>query len=68
MKRRQQLKKYLKFFPDENLVLNKIFNGRSPDILFKDYDCTVEVDVRNHENYDLDDEKEREGMFKRITF
>ena len=45
----------LKLFPDENIVLSKNFS-RKPDIWFKDYDCTVEVDERNHENYDSDDE------------
>ena len=58
----------LKLFPDENIVLNKNFNGRKPDIWFKDYDCTVEVDEGNHENYDSDDEKEREDMFKKHNF
>ena len=57
--------KILELFPDENILLNKNFNGRKPDIWFKDYDCTVEVDAGNHENYDSDDEKEKEGMFKR---
>ena len=58
----------LKLFPDENIVLSKNFNGRKPDIWFKDYDCTVEVDEGNHENYDSDDEKEREDMFKKHNF
>ena len=57
--------KILELFPDDNILLNKNFNGRKPDIWFKDYDCTVEVDAGNHENYDSDDEKEKEGMFKR---
>ena len=54
--------KILKLFPDKNIVLNKNFNGRKQDIWFRDYDCTVEVDKRNHENYDSDDEKEREDF------
>ena len=54
--------KILKLFPDKNIVLNKNFNGRKQDIWFKDYDCTVEVDKGNHENYDSDDEKEREDI------
>ena len=29
--------KILKLFPDENIVLNNNFNGRSPHISFKDY-------------------------------
>ena len=60
--------KILELFPDENILLNKNFNGRKPDIWFKDYDCTVEVDEGNHENYDSDDEKEREDMFKKHNF
>ena len=60
--------KILKLFPDENIVLNKNFSGRKPDSWFKDYDCTVEVDEGNHENYDSDDEKEREDMFKSHNF
>ena len=56
--------KILTLFPDENIVLNKYFNGRKPDICFKDYNCTVEVDEENHENYDSNDKKEREDMFK----
>ena len=58
----------LKFFPDENIILNENFNGRKPDIWFKDYDCTIEVGEENHENYDSDDEKEREDMFKKHNF
>ena len=46
-------------------MVEKISNSGKPDIWFKDYGCTVEVDERNHENYDSDDEKEREGMFKK---
>ena len=60
--------KILKLFPDENIVLNKNFNGRRPDIWFKDYDCTVEVDEGNHENYGSDNEKEREDIFKTHNF
>ena len=60
--------KIIKLFPNENIVLNKKFNGRKPDIWFKDYDCIVEVDEGNHENYVTDDEKEREEMFKRHNF
>ena len=45
--------KILKLFPDENIVLNKNFNSRKPDIWFKDYDCTTDVDEgRMNENYD----------------
>ena len=60
--------KIIKLFPNENIVLNKKFNGRKPDTWFKDYGCIVEVDEGNHENYDTDDEKEREEMFKRHNF
>ena len=60
--------KVLKLFPDENIVFNKNFNGRKANIWFKDYACTVEVDEGNHQNYDSDDEKEREGMFKKHNF
>ena len=60
--------KMLKLFPDENIVLNKSFKGRRPDIWFKDCDCTVEVDEENQENYDSDNEKEREDMFKKHNF
>ena len=57
--------KIIKHFPRENIVLNKKFNCRKPDIWFKNHHLTTEVDEGNHENYDLDDEKEREDMFKR---
>ena len=60
--------KILKLFLDENIVLKKKFNGRKPDIWFKDYDCTLEVDEGNHDNYDTDDGKEREDMFKKHNF
>ena len=53
--------------PDENIVLNKNFNGREPDIWFKYYDCTIDVDEGNHENYNSDNEKEREDMFKKYN-
>ena len=60
--------KILKLSPDENIVLNKNFNGRKANIWFKDHDCTVEVDEGSHENYYSDDEKEREDMFKKHNF
>ena len=50
--------KIIKLFPKENIELNKKFNNRKPDIWFKNY-IIIEVDEGNHENYDLDDEKER---------
>ena len=42
-------------------MLNKRFNNRKPDVWFK-------VDEGNHGNYDSDDEKEREDMFKNHNF
>ena len=60
--------KIIKLFPDENIVLNKKFNHRKPDIWFKNYNIIIEVDEGNHENYDSDDEKEREDMFKNHNF
>ena len=60
--------KIIKLFPDENIVLNKKFNHRKPDIWFKNYNIIIEVDEGNHENYDSDDEKEREDMFKKHNF
>ena len=46
-------------------MLNKKFNNRKPDIWFKNHNLIIEVDEGNHENYDSDDEKEREDMFKK---
>ena len=60
--------KIIKLFPNENIVLNKKFNNRTPDIWFKNHNLTIEVDEVNHENYDSDDEKEREDMFKSDNF
>ena len=60
--------KIIKHFPHENIVLHKKFNSRKPDIWFKDLNFIVEVDKGNHEDYDTDDEKEREDMFKRHNF
>ena len=51
--------KIIKSFSDENIVLNKKFNGRKPDIWFKDLHFTVEIVEGNHKNYDTDDEKKR---------
>ena len=45
----------IKLFPYENIVLNKKFNNTKPDIWFKNYNLIIEVDERNHENYDSDD-------------
>ena len=60
--------KTIKLFPNENIVLNKKFNNRKPDIWFKNHNLIIEVDEGNHENYDSDDEKEREDMFKKHNF
>ena len=60
--------KIRKLFPNKNIVLNKKFNNRKPDIWFKNHNLIIEVDEGNHENYDSDDEKEREDMFKKHNF
>ena len=60
--------KITKLFLKENIVLNKKFNNRRPDIWFKDSNIIIEVDEGNHENYDSDDEKERKNMFKDHNF
>ena len=51
--------KIIKLSPNEDIVLNKKFNNRKPDIWFKNHNLIIEVDEGNHENYDSDDEKER---------
>ena len=48
--------------------LIKTFNNRKPDIWFKNYNIIIDVDEENHENYDSDDEKEREDIFKNHNF
>ena len=58
----------IKLFPNKNIVLNKKFNNRKLGILFKNHNLIIEVDEGNHENYDSDDEKEREDMFKKHNF
>ena len=58
----------MKLFPKKNIVLNNRFNNRKPDIWFKDNNIIIEADEGNHENYDSDDEKEREDMFKNHNF
>ena len=62
------VKKIIKLFSDENIILNKNINGRKPDIWFKNHNGIIEVDEGNHENYDPDDEKEKEDMFKNHNF
>ena len=63
-----KVEKIIKLFPDENIVLSKNFNGRKPDIWFKNRNLIIEVDERSHENYETDDEKEREEIFKKHNF
>ena len=60
--------KIIKHFPHENIMLNKNFNNRKPDIWFKNHNLVIEVDEENHESYDSGDEKEREDMFKNYNF
>ena len=60
--------KIIKLFPHENIVLNKKFNNRKPDIWFKDHNFIIDVDEGNHENYDSDNEEEREDMFEKHNF
>ena len=60
--------KIIKFFPQGNIVLNNKFNNKKPDIWLKNYNFIIEVDEGNHENYDSDDEKKRENMFKKHNF
>ena len=58
----------IKLFPHEKIALNKKFYNRKPDIWFKNYNLIIEADEGDNENYDLDDEKEREEMFKKHNF
>ena len=53
---------------DENIVLNKNFNGKKAGICFKNHNLIIEVNEGNHKNYDSDDQKEREDMFKNHNF
>ena len=62
------VEKIIKLFPKEDIKLNNKFNNRKTDIWFKDYNTIIEVHEGNHENYDSDDEKEREDMFKKHNF
>ena len=36
--------KIIKLFPKENIMLNKKFNNRKPDIWFKNHNLIIEVD------------------------
>ena len=62
--REETLSEKRKFFPHENIVLNKKFNNSKPDIWFKNYNFIIEVDEGNHENYDSDDEKKEKIILK----
>ena len=42
--------KIIKIFLKKNIVLNKKFNNRKPDIWFKDNNIIIEVDEENREN------------------
>ena len=46
------VEKIIKLFPNKNIVLNKKFNNRKLDILFKNHNLIIEVDEGNHESYD----------------
>ena len=60
--------KIIKLFHNENIVLKKEFNNRKQDIWFKNHNLIIEVDEGNHENYESDDEKQGEDMFKKHNF
>ena len=60
--------KIIKLFPHEDIMLNKIFSNRKPDISLKNHNLIVEVNEGNHEKYDSDDEKETEDTFKKNNF
>ena len=60
--------KIIKLFPHEKIGLNKKFNNRKPDIWFTNNNFIIKIDEGNHQNYDSDDEKERENMFKKHNF
>ena len=53
--------KIIKLFPHENIVLNKKFNNKKPDIWFKNHNIIIKVDKGNHEFmiHDLNDAKKR---------
>lgn len=54
------VKKIIKLFRDKNIVLNKKFIDKKPDVWFSDCGTVVEIDEGNHKSYDSNDEKERE--------
>ena len=58
----------IKLFPYEDIVLNKKFNNRKWDFWFTNDNFIIEFDEGNHKNYDSDDEKKRENIFKKYNF
>ena len=46
-------------------MLNKNFNNRKPDIWFTNRNVLLKLMKEIKKNYDSDDEKERENMFKK---
>ena len=60
--------KIIKLFPHEDIVLNKKFNNRKPDIWFTNHNFIIEVDEGNHENYDSNDEKKEKTCLKKYNF
>ena len=60
--------KIIKLFLNRSIVLHKRSNDRKSDIWFKNHNLIIEADEGNHEIYDLDDEKEREDMYKKHNF
>ena len=59
-------KKIIKLFPKENIVLNKKFNNKKPDIWFKD-NIIIEVDEGNHGNYNSVMKKKEKTCLKIMT-
>ena len=62
------VEKKIKLFHHEKIAFNKKFNNRKPDIWFTNNNFIIKVNEGNHQNYDSDDEKERENMFKKHNF
>ena len=51
--------KIIKLFPQEDIMLNKKFNNRKPDIWFTNHNFIIEVDKGSHENNDSDEKKKK---------
>ena len=60
--------KIKKLFAHKDIALNKKFNNRKPDIWFTNNNFIIKLDEGNHENYDSNDERKREHMFKKHNF